>query len=115
MARLSRSSSDLQAEQLAAAVTSAHATRIADTEDREMVRLIGTLRTVTLRPVGGAPALEAHLWDGTGEVVVIWLGRREIPGILSGRTIEVRGRLSRARGRRTLYNPAYELRAQAAH
>ncbi|MFE0463953.1 OB-fold nucleic acid binding domain-containing protein [Kitasatospora sp. NPDC058965] len=111
LARLARSSTDLHAEQLAAAVPDGGATRIADAPDREVVSLVGTLRSVTLRPVGGVPALEAHLWDGTGSVTLIWLGRREIGGIRPGLTLKVRGRLSSARGRRALYNPAYELHA----
>ncbi|WP_327067737.1 OB-fold nucleic acid binding domain-containing protein [Kitasatospora sp. NBC_01250] len=110
VARLSASSTDLHAEQLGEAIPRAGAMPIAETRDRELVCVVGTLRSVTLRPVGGVPALEADLWDGTGEVVVIWLGRREIPGIHPGRTLRVRGRLSTARGRRAIYNPAYELR-----
>ena len=38
---------------------------IAEAPDRERVRLRGTLRTVTLRPRGGVPALEAELFDGS--------------------------------------------------
>ena len=45
---------------------SAPATLIAEAPDRERVRLRGTLRTVTLRPRGGVPALEAELFDGSG-------------------------------------------------
>lgn len=77
--------------------------------DREPVRLRGTLRTVTLRPRGGVPALEAELYDGTGTVTVIWLGRRRIAGIGPGRAIEVRGRVGTQDGTRMLYNPRYEL------
>ncbi|MCR1781514.1 OB-fold nucleic acid binding domain-containing protein [Nocardioides carbamazepini] len=82
---------------------------IGDAPDREPVRLRGTLRTVTLRPRGGVPALEAELYDGTGTVTVIWLGRRRIAGIGPGRALEVQGRVSIQDGHRTLYNPRYEL------
>lgn len=85
---------------------------IGDAPDREPVRLRGTLRTVTLRPRGGVPALEAELYDGTGTVTVIWLGRRRIAGIGPGRAIEVSGRVGRTgdlAGTRILYNPRYEL------
>ncbi len=82
---------------------------IGDAPDREPVRLRGTLRTVTLRPRGGVPALEAELYDGTGTVTVIWLGRRQIAGIGPGRAMEVRGRVGSQDGIRTLYNPRYEL------
>ena len=60
---------------------------IADAPDRELVRLRGTLRTVTLRPRGGVPALEAELDDGSGVITIVWLGRRRIAGIGPGRSI----------------------------
>lgn len=82
---------------------------IAEAPDREMVRLRGVLRTVTLRPRGGVPALEAELFDGSGILVVVWLGRRRIAGITPGRSIQVQGRIGVHDGSRILYNPRYEL------
>lgn len=82
---------------------------IGEAPDRDRVRLRGTLRTVTLRPRGGVPALEAELYDGTGTVTIIWLGRRRIAGIGPGRSIEVAGRVGNQDGTRILYNPRYEL------
>ncbi len=84
---------------------------IADAPDRERVRIRGTLRTVTLSPRGGAPALEAELWDGTGVLTVIWLGRRRIGGISPGRSLQVEGRIGVQDKARVIYNPRYELRA----
>jgi hypothetical protein len=83
--------------------------RIGEVEDRERVRLRGTLRTVTLRPRGGVPALEAELYDGTGTILVIWLGRRTIAGVNPGRSMSVQGRIGRHEGQRIMYNPRYEL------
>src|SRR3954464_9414033 len=83
--------------------------RIGEAPDRELVRLRGTLRTVTLRPRGGVPALEAELYDGTGTITVIWLGRRRISGVNPGRSLEIRGRIGRHDGQRIMYNPRYEL------
>ena len=77
--------------------------------DRERVHLRGTLRTVTLRPRGGVPALEADLYDGTGVITLVWLGRRRIAGISPGRSIDVQGRIGTHDGVRTIYNPRYEL------
>ena len=68
---------------------------IADCEDRQRVLVRGVLRTVTLRPRGGVPALEAELYDGTSVLTVIWLGRRRIAGIEPGRAIQVQGRIGR--------------------
>ena len=82
---------------------------IADAPDRERVKLRGTLRTVTLRPRAGVPALEAELDDGSGVITVVWLGRRRIAGIAPGRAIAVEGRIGAHEGTRVMYNPRYEL------
>jgi hypothetical protein len=84
-------------------------TSIADAPDREMVLLRGTLRTVTLRPRGGVPALEAELDDGSGVIMIVWLGRRRIAGIVPGRSLQVQGRIGLHDATRVIYNPRYEL------
>ncbi|PYC77029.1 DNA-binding protein [Streptomyces tateyamensis] len=88
----------------------ADSTPIAQAGDREEVTVAGVLRTVTVRPRAGVPALEAELFDGTDALDVVWLGRRSIAGIESGRRLTASGRVSLARGRRVLFNPRYELR-----
>jgi hypothetical protein len=85
--------------------------RIADLVPREQVMLAGTLKTVTLRPRSGTPALEAELYDGSGTVTLVWLGRRRIAGIEPGCSLVVEGRLGVNRGEYVIYNPRYELRA----
>src|SRR4051794_32040632 len=84
-------------------------TSIGDAPDRERVRLRGSLRTVTLRPRGGVPALEAELFDGSGVITIVWLGRRRIAGISPGRSLEIQGRIGAQEGQRIMYNPRYEL------
>ena len=83
---------------------------ISEAPDRELVTIQGTLRTVTLRPRGGVPALEAELYDGSGTITVIWLGRRRIAGIFPGRAIRITGRIGVHGGARIMYNPRYDLR-----
>ena len=75
------------------------------------VCVAGSLRAVVLRPLAGVPTLEAELYDGTGTVTLVWLGRRRIRGIDPGRTLVARGRLTKRDGKPTLVNPEYELRA----
>ena len=87
---------------------------IADSRHRELVDIAGTLRAVTLRPRGSTPTMEAELWDGTGTVRLIWLGRRDIPGIEPGRKLVVHGRMTTLKGERAIYNPRYELQPAAA-
>ena len=108
--RLSADRDAIQAEDLQSAVEDAGATPVARCQDRDQVTVAGTLRTVTLRPRAGVPTLEAELYDGTGSVSLVWLGRHRITGIEPGRHLVAHGRLSMSGGRRLLYNPEYEIR-----
>lgn len=103
------SSDEQHARELRAEYADESVAQIAEAPDREIVRLRGTIRTVTLRPRGGVPALEAELFDGSGVISVVWLGRRRIAGISPGRSIQVQGRIGQHDGARILYNPRYEL------
>jgi hypothetical protein len=78
--------------------------------DRAQVCVVGMLRTVTIQPRGGSPSLQAELWDGSGSVDVVWIGRRRIAGIEPGRVIRAEGRMTQRDGRRVMFNPRYELR-----
>ena len=84
-------------------------TAVGDLEDRKRGTVSGVLRSVTLRPRQTVPALEADLYDGSGSVNVVWLGRREIAGIEPGRRARLEGLVCIQNGRRTMYNPRYEL------
>ena len=110
LGRLTASSSEIHAEELRHDARDPGETTVADAPDRELVTVRGILRTVTLRPRGGVPALEAELYDGTAVLTVIWLGRRRIAGVEPGRQIQVMGRIGTQHGHRVMFNPRYELR-----
>jgi hypothetical protein len=103
------SADDQHARELRETTRAGRCDLIAECADREPVRLRGTLKTVTLRPRGGVPALEAELFDGSGSLVLVWLGRREIAAINPGRSLEVQGRVGSHGGDRIIYNPRYQL------
>lgn len=107
--RMAASDSQREAEELQQRAVAAGAVPVADVPDRARAWVAGTIRTVTLRPVAGVPALEAEVYDGSGSLIVIFLGRRSIPGIDLGRDIAVSGRISRQKNRVIMYNPRYEL------
>lgn len=107
--RLASSNAELESEELQRHVREEGAVPIQTCEDRQQVSLTGTICTVTITPRDGHPALEVQLRDGSGAVTLVWLGRRQIPGIEAGRTIKIWGRISCHEGRRVLYNPRYEL------
>jgi hypothetical protein len=102
---------ELEAEDLLEESEDLGATAIAGCCSGDRVTVAGTLKTVTLRPQGGVPALEAVLYDGSAVVRVVWLGRRQIAGISPGAAVVVHGRLTSQLEGPTIFNPAYELRA----
>ncbi len=108
--RIAAEHSETEAEELKDQAEWFGATAIARCADREQVSVAGTIRSVTLRPRAGVPALDAELYDGSASVSLIWLGRRTIAGIEPGRTLIAHGRITTAEGRRTIFNPRYELR-----
>ncbi|WP_026931137.1 OB-fold nucleic acid binding domain-containing protein [Glycomyces tenuis] len=80
-------------------------------EARQSVVVAGRLRTVVLRAEGRSPSVEAELFDGTGQVGLVWMGRRRIVGLEAGTRIVARGRVAQGGdGRFVIYNPIYELR-----
>ena len=109
LSRWATTSSDLHAQELRRDMGEKAEHTIAEAPDRERVTLQGQLRTVTLRPRGGVPALEAELFDGSAVLVVVWLGRRRITGIAPGRNLRVTGRIGLLEGTRVMYNPRYEM------
>lgn len=111
---LSVSDADVEAAELKESSTNAGATHIDCCCAGQMVTISGILRSVTLRPVAGVPAVEAELYDGSGTVVLTWLGRRRIHGIEPGRTLSVTGRVNDREGHRTIFNPRYALRPASA-
>jgi len=104
------SSDEVEAEELRIDTARAGCCMISEAPDRAMTELHGTLRTVTLRPRGGVPALEAELYDGSGIITLVWLGRRRIAGIEPGRAVRVAGRIGVQEQSRVMYNPRYELK-----
>lgn len=109
LSRWTSSQENVDAVQDEARSHRAGGTRCGELTGRRRVVLAGALRSVTLRPRAGVPALEAEMSDGTGTVSVIWLGRREIAGVEVGQWVRVEGMVSCHDGRKLMYNPRYEL------
>ncbi len=101
--------SAVHAEEELELATKAGGCPIAMLTARRQATVCGTLRSVTLRPRAGVPALEAELYDGSGSLYVVWLGRRHIAGIEPGRRLRIHGMVTEAEGQRAVFNPRYEL------
>src|SRR4051794_6652425 len=114
LTRLASSAKEHEAAELRVGCKEVGATLVADLPPRERVVVAGTLRTVTLRPRAGVPALVAELYDGSGTISLVWLGRRQIPGIEPGRAVIACGRGTRDHEQPVIFNPRYELRPVGA-
>jgi RecG-like helicase len=85
--------------------------RIRDARSRSRVKLAGVVRRITVRPLEGSESLEALLYDGTGDVSVVWMGRRSIRGLNLGTRLVVDGLLAEQRAGRRMVNPSFEFSA----
>jgi hypothetical protein len=108
--RLTASEQQLEAERLQADATRSGCVLSGQCQRGQLVNLTGRLRTVVYTPRTNLPTLEAELYDGSGAVTLVWLGRRRIAGVEPGRCLTVRGRLALRDDRKVIYNPYYELR-----
>ena len=107
--RWGASNAELESQERQRVAESSGANKVGDLCDRQQARLRGTISVLTIKPRAGMPWLEAELSDGSGSVTLIWMGRREIPGVVAGRELIVNGRVSCVDGGRRIYNPHYEL------
>src|SRR5919197_2575700 len=111
-ARMRQSDEDRLREEISSWASKVPGTvRIEQARSRERARLAGVVRRITVRPAEGSEALEALITDGTGEVRVVWMGRRSIPGLTLGTKLVVEGVVAEQRGERRLVNPRFEFSA----
>jgi hypothetical protein len=111
--RITAHEQELDAEELRDDVDELGVTPVAACADRARVTVGGQVRSVTLKPVGGVPALEAEIFDGDDAVTLVFLGRRSVGGVEPGRVMVAEGRISRIDGQSFMVNPRYELRPLA--
>ncbi len=112
--RLVADDAELDAEELQSDVAQVGAISVSRCCRGEEVTITGRLKSVMFKPHETVPTLEAELFDGSGTVTLIWLGRRQIAGIEPGRALVARGRLAEKNGTRLLFNPWYELKPTAS-
>lgn len=110
--RMIASEAELDAGEEQAAARAEGSGLIAEARPGTVVDLLGSVRSLTYSPPGAAPTVSAELYDGSGSVDLIFMGRREVTGITPGRRLQVHGRLGAplpGSARMHLFNPAYRL------
>ena len=84
-------------------------TPIVEAQWRDRVTVAGRIRSVRV-PAGGATAnLECTLVDPTGAILLVFQGRRHIPGVQQGARLIARGMVGAWQGQLAILNPVYEL------
>jgi len=84
-------------------------TAIGEVAWRQRVRVAGRIKAVRV-PTGGATAnLECTLVDPTGAILLVFQGRRRIPGIQQRARLVAQGMVGAWEGRLAILNPDYEL------
>jgi RecG-like helicase len=86
-------------------------TRIADVAMREKAKIAGVIRRMTVLPMKDNESLEAVVADGSGEIVVRFMGRRAIGGLGLGTKVVVEGLVAEHRGEVQMMNPRLEFTA----
>ncbi|BBY77874.1 DNA-binding protein [Mycolicibacterium parafortuitum] len=108
--RLTEDPEQFDVAELSDEAASTGAQKAIDCQRGQEVTMIGTLRSVECNGKSCAGGVKAELFDGTDSVMLVWLGQRRIPGIESGRTLKVHGRVGKLdNGSKAIYNPHYEI------
>jgi len=108
--RLTEDPEQLDVEELNEEAASTGAQKAVDCQRGQEVTMVGTLRSVEANAKGCAGGIKAEMFDGTEAVMLVWLGQLRIPGIESGRTLRVHGRMGKLEnGTKAIYNPHYEI------
>lgn len=107
--RYTRTSEEIESNELHERASSIGASDVRDVTERSLADLSGVIRAMMHTCASGPPHLAVDLFDGTGSVQLIWLGRRAIRGIEPGVCLRVHGRVTRRAGVLTIFNPRYEI------
>jgi len=84
-------------------------TPISEAQWRQRVRVVGRVKSVRVQPRAGTSNLECLLADETGRLLLVFQGRRRIPGIQPGARLVVEGMVGDWARRQAILNPDYEL------
>lgn len=108
--KITKSTEEVDRERLEAFCAGCGTAPIGELEPRHVGRAAGEIRSVRIVPRAGAAAVEATISDGSSSMVAVFLGRRRVGGVSTGRRIVVEGMVARDGNRRLMFNPLYELR-----
>jgi RecG-like helicase len=81
---------------------------------RQRARVAGRIRSVRVQPGAGVSSLECTLADDSGQLVLVFQGRRLVPGIQPGAKLIAEGMVGERGRRLSMINPHYTILSTAA-
>jgi len=91
------------------------ATPIGELQPRQRGRVTGRVRSVRVQAGAGVPSVECALADATGQLLLVFQGRRRVPGIEPGARLMVEGMVGE-RGRHiAMINPLFTILSTPEH
>lgn len=115
--KLARPAQEIRAEHLKEWARSIPGTvPIADAECRCRCKIAGVIQNIRIDPREGSGSIEATVNDGTGRMVVKWLGRQKLSGITLGAGLIFEGTVGEGRKKQLqVLNPEYQLLPEPEH
>lgn len=85
------------------------ARRVAEAHERHLIGVAGRIVSACRVRHGSGPAYRCQLDDGTGTIDLLFVGRREIPGMVVGTRCTIAGTVQRDAHGLVAWNPWYRL------
>jgi hypothetical protein len=87
------------------------ARKISDAVPRGRLVVSGVIERACLATAHGTTTYECTLDDGTGQITLIFLGRRGVAGVVAGARCTIEGTGMMEGGRLVVWNPLYRIEA----
>jgi hypothetical protein len=84
-------------------------TSLGSIESRKRCRAAGVIQNIRIDPREGRDSVEATIIDGSGRMIVKWLGRSSLRGVGLGKGLIVEGIVGDADGTPMMINPEWHL------
>jgi amino acid transporter len=83
--------------------------RISNLRPRQRARVEGRVRSVRVQAGGGVPSVECVLSDGSAPILLVFQGRRRVPGIEPGARLIVEGMVGERGRKLAMMNPLFTI------
>ena len=80
---------------------------------RTTCKIAGRVKSVRVQSLDSVPSLAARVEDSTGGILLVFAGRRSVPGMEPGRLITAMGVVGEVGGHLAMMNPDYEFLASS--